>query len=231
LLSVLELFRVPLVYYSAAGVRDGVIADLAARGVGREAARLNTDERRELERMTVRYGVAREHVRKVAAFAASLFHELEPLHKLAAPYGRLLEASGYLHDVGHFISDASHHKHSYYVVANSDMPGFTARERELIANLCRYHRKALPSADHPNLKALSPEDRDALGRLIPLLRLADALDRSHAQRVTKMECTLRDGEVALDLDHSGDVGLEKWAVEMVSPLFEEVYSHRIAFRG
>jgi exopolyphosphatase/guanosine-5'-triphosphate,3'-diphosphate pyrophosphatase len=91
------------------------------------------------------------------AVATQLFEALQPLHGLAPPYGRLLEAAAYLHDVGHFIADSSHHKHSYYVVSNSDMPGFTPRERELIANLCRYHRKAPPLQEHANLRALTEE--------------------------------------------------------------------------
>jgi exopolyphosphatase/guanosine-5'-triphosphate,3'-diphosphate pyrophosphatase len=175
LLSALEKFRVPAMYHSSAGVRDGIIADLAARGVGRDLHRLRADERKEVEHMSARFGVSRAHARKVAAFAADLFEALQPVHGLPAPYGRLLEAAAYLHDVGHFISDSSHHKHSYYVVSNADLPGFTSRERQMIANLCRYHRKALPAAEHDNLKELDPEDREAFVRLIPLMRVAEGL--------------------------------------------------------
>ena len=74
-------------------------------------------------------------------------------------FGRLLEAAAYLHDIGHYVSDTRHHKHSYYLVANSDLPGFTLNERELIANLCRYHRKALPTPEHGNLQILDGEGR------------------------------------------------------------------------
>ena len=74
----------------------------------------------------------------------TIFHRLPVLAPAAARItGRLLEAASYLHDIGHYVSDTRHHKHSYYLVANSDMPGFTQDEREIIANLCRYHRKAL----------------------------------------------------------------------------------------
>jgi exopolyphosphatase/guanosine-5'-triphosphate,3'-diphosphate pyrophosphatase len=103
------------------------------------------------------------------------------------------------------------------------MPGFTARERLLIANLCRYHRKALPSADHTNLSALPPDDRKALLRLIPLLRLADALDRSHAQHVASLGCSVRNGQVLVQLEVSADASLEQWAAGRVSDLFRQVY--------
>ncbi len=230
LLSVLETFALPSVYYSAAGVRDGVVADLAARGVGRELLRLSGDDRKEVESMSARYGVARAHTRQVAGFAAALFDSLQAVHKLAPSFGRLLDAAAYLHDVGHFIADSNHHKHSYYIVSNSDMPGFTSREREFVANLCRYHRKALPAPEHSNLGRLTAEDRDALFRAIPLLRLADSLDRSHKQRVRQMDCRLADGTVHLDLQSPDDIGLEKWAAEQVSDLFAKAYQRRLSIR-
>ena len=145
LLRVLEDFRLPCLYYSAAGVRDGIIADLHARGVGRELAQLSRDQRKEVEQMSRRYGVAFPHARKVAGLAHILFTDLQPLHQLP-PHLRQTAGSRRLSArCGHFVADSNHHKHSYYLVSNSDMPGFTNRERELIANLCRYHRKSMPT--------------------------------------------------------------------------------------
>jgi exopolyphosphatase / guanosine-5'-triphosphate,3'-diphosphate pyrophosphatase len=223
LLRVLEAFSLRAVYYSAAGVRDGIIADLAARGVGRERYSLAADDRREVEQIAVRYGVPRPHARKVAALASALFRGLEPLHQLPSAYGGLLEAAAYLHDIGHFVAESSHHKHSYYAVANSELAGFTNRERELVANLCRYHRKALPAPEHANLRSLNPDERKALLLLIPLLRLADNLDRGHAQRVQSVECALRDGHVVVGLNASQDVALEQWAAERVGEAFRQIY--------
>ena len=104
-----------------------------------------------------RYGVSLERARHVADIACQLFTALHPLRKLPPASGKLLEAAAYLLDVGHYVSSAGHHKHSYYVVANSDMAGFTERERLLIAALCRYHRKSLPSAVHSAYQTLTPE--------------------------------------------------------------------------
>jgi exopolyphosphatase/pppGpp-phosphohydrolase len=90
--------------------------------------------------------------------------------------GKLLEASAYLHDAGHYISDMSHHKHSFYLVANSDMPGFTRSERTLIAMLCRYHRKSMPTVQHDAFQSLNPEGRRAVMMLAPLLRIGFGLE-------------------------------------------------------
>lgn len=223
LLRILEAFRLPSVYYSVAGVRDGIIADLAARGVGGELSRLSREQRREVERMVRKYAVAPQHARKVAEMAGVLFASLQPLHNLPPAYGKLLEAAACLHDVGHYVSDSSHHKHSYYLVANSDLPGFTGRERELIAHLCRYHRKALPAPTHTAFQGLPADEKKALLLLAPVLRLADNLDRGHEQRVKSLECQLTNGQVVLRVSSPGDPDLEQWATERAADAFRQVY--------
>lgn len=228
LLEFLQKFHLPAVYYSRAGVRDGIIADLAARNVGAERSHLSRDQRREVEGMGRRYGVSLEHARKVAEVAGLLFGALQPLHQLPPECGKLLEAAAHLHDVGHFVSDASHHKHSYYVVSNSDMAGFTERERLLIAGLCRYHRKSLPNPVHTIYQTLTAEERRILILLIPILRLADNLDRSREQRVRGVECDLRNGEVVLQVTAKGDIDLEQWGAERAGVAFRQVYNRPVA---
>jgi exopolyphosphatase/guanosine-5'-triphosphate,3'-diphosphate pyrophosphatase len=228
LLEFLREFRLPAVYYSRAGVRDGIIADLAARNVGAERSRLSPDQRREVENMGRRYGVPLNHARKIADISHLLFTALQPLHKLRPGYGKLLEAAAYLHDVGHFVSDANHHKHSWYVVANSDLAGFTQRERVLIAGLCRYHRGSLPSAGHGAYQSLTAEEQRVMMRLLPILRLADSLDRSHDQRIRGVDCRLREGPVVLQVHSRGDIDLEQWAAERAATAFQQVYQRPIA---
>lgn len=224
LLRFLTEFRLPSLYYSRAGVRDGIIADLAGRNVGAEVSRLNRDQRAEVEEMCRRYGVSLAHARKVANLAAMLFTALQPAHQLPAATGKLIEAAAYLHDVGHYISNVAHHKHSWYVVANSDMPGFTERERLAVAALCRYHRKALPNSQHNSFETLTADEKRAVNLGIPILRLADNLDRSHEQRVESIECKVRDnGDIALAIAGRGDIDLEQWAAQRASDAFRQIY--------
>jgi exopolyphosphatase/guanosine-5'-triphosphate,3'-diphosphate pyrophosphatase len=228
LFQVARSFRLSGFYYSAAGVRDGIIADLAARRVGRELSRLSREQRKVVEAMARRYGVSVPHARKVAGLAHTMFESLQPLHLLPPAAGKLLEAAAYLHDVGHYVSDTKHHKHSHYLVSNSDMPGFTERERFIIANLCRYHRRAMPGALHDNFATLNGEERKTVERLAPLLRMADSLDRSHHQLIEKMECHLRDGSVVLRLRSEADIDLEEWAGERAAEIFHQVYKHPVS---
>jgi exopolyphosphatase / guanosine-5'-triphosphate,3'-diphosphate pyrophosphatase len=227
LLHFLRSLHMPSLYYSAAGLRDGIIADLVQRGVGRELSELDRDQRRVVEAMARHYGVLLPHARKVAYLANRLFTSLHSLHGLAPANGKLLEAAAYLHDIGHYVSESRHHKHSYYLVANSDLPGFTNRERELIATLCRFHRKSMPAASHENFYALNGDERRAVTLLIPLLRIADNLDRSHAERVESLDCSLRDGQVILKLGSESDTDLEQWAVERTAETFREIYGREI----
>ncbi len=230
LLHVLEALQMPALFYSAAGVRDGIIADLATRGVDRGLCQLSADQRSVVEEMAEHYGVALRHARKVARLANDLFLGFQHLHRLPPHYGRMLEAAAYLHDTGHYVSDTRHHKHSYYLVANSDMPGFTLNEREVIANLCRYHRKAMPAAEHDNLQLLDMPDQRAVAYMIPLLRMADSLDRSHGQRIRSVECRQRDGDflIALNVASDTDIDLEIWAAERLSEIFRQVYNKPVA---
>jgi exopolyphosphatase / guanosine-5'-triphosphate,3'-diphosphate pyrophosphatase len=228
LLRILERFHVPAVYYSAAGVRDGIIADMAARGVGGELARLGREERKEVERVATRFGAQINHARRVAAFGQILFTRMQPLHQLALSQGRLLEAACYFSETGHYINDSGHHKHAYYIAANVDLSGFTNREREFIAVLCRYHRKAMPSLAHPEYQALSAEDRRPLLLLIPLLRLADNLARNPDQDEVELTgCDIQPARVVLKLKSSREPDLAQWAASRVSDVFEEVYGRSI----
>jgi exopolyphosphatase/guanosine-5'-triphosphate,3'-diphosphate pyrophosphatase len=229
-LRVLELFGQQSLYYSSAGVRDGIISDLAARGVGRELSQLSREQRSIVEAMAKRYGVALNHARHVAWLGHRLFEILRPLHQLPPAAGKLLEASAYLHDIGHFVSDLGHHKHSAYLVANSGMPGFTNKERLVIASLCRFHRKAMPQAAHPQFQTLDAESKRLVLNLAPLLRVADALDRGHEQKVRDVTSAAREGAVTLLLQADQDADLEVWAANEEAKSFREVYAVPVSLR-
>src|SRR5579884_729885 len=219
----MDLFGQRSMYYSSAGVREGIVADLAARGAGRELSWLSRDQRRTVEAMARRYGVQPKHAGKVAELSRILFDELQTLHKLPVGNGKLLEAAAYLHDIGHFVSDASHHKHSQYLVQNSDLPGFTDEERTLVAMLCRYHRKSMPQPRHAEFQELPPEMQRAVLWLAPLLRLADSLDRGHEQRVANLRVERQNGSVVLGLESDSDADLELWAAERAADIFRQIY--------
>lgn len=218
---VLDTLHLPSIYYSSAGVRDGIIADLCSRGAGRET--LNKPQLRVLEGMCKKYSVDLRNARHVAHLAAELFHGFHPLHRLSPSEGKLLEAAAYLHNTGHFISDTGHHKHSAYVVSNSDMPGFTDQERHLIAMLCRYHRKSMPASRHDSFRALNPEAKRVVNSLTPLLRLAVGLDTGRQQKVKDVECAVNGPSATVIVRGTDDIDLELWAAERAGDSFRQIY--------
>lgn len=226
--AVLHQFRIPHLAYCSAGVRDGILRDLAERGVGAERIRLDKEQRLLTENFARRFGVDLKHARKVAIFARELFLALESLHRLPPEQGRLLEAAAYLRDTGHAINDMGHHKHSQYIVANSDLAGFTDSERSEVAMLCRYHRKAPPSARHADFISLPLDRQRVVTLLSAILRLADALDRSRDQRVSSISCAVTPNGFALTLSASSDVSLERWALERAAPHFRLVFERQLS---
>lgn len=230
-LAVLERFGLPAMHYSVAGVRDGLIADLALRAAGQERASLSRDQRRATEGLARRFGVALPHARKVAAHAHALFMGLRRLHQLGPEWGGLLEAAALLRDAGHFVSGTSHHKHSWYLVIHSDLAGFTDRERALVALLCRYHRKAMPGAKHAEFVRETPSDQQAIIRLAPLLRIADALDRGRDQAIESVAVEIENNRVCLrPVGKQRGAALETWAVEQAAADFQTVYNLPLVLR-
>jgi exopolyphosphatase/guanosine-5'-triphosphate,3'-diphosphate pyrophosphatase len=227
LLRVLESLDVPELYYSAAGLRDGLIADLASRSFGRNVPTLDPHQRRTIELLARKYEVGIRHARHVAMLAGEMFQQLRTLHGLDAMDGRLLEAAAYLLDAGHFVSDSAHHKHSYYVVANSDLEGFTNQERAILALLCRYHRKSMPKASHDAFQRLTAGERGRLMKLIPLIRAADALEESQEQAVEGVGIRIKASSVQVLVESSRTVDLEMWALERTSAVFEQVYGRML----
>ena len=228
--EVMNALDVPRLYYSTAGVRDGIIADLAHRRVGREPDHLDADERRVVRALGRRYGTSANHARKVAQLAAMLFEGLHPLHRLTPAYGRILEGAAYLFNIGHFVNESRHHKHSLYLVMNADMPGFTDRERMGIANLARYHRKSMPQPSHLDFMSLDTEMRNAIVLLAPLLRIAVALDQSQEQKVDRIEVAIQDRNIELRLISDRDTDIEQWHSLRTADVFREVYGKQLVIR-
>ena len=167
------------------------------------------------------------HARQVTALAVSLFDQTSALHGLGPAERGLLEVAGLLHDVGYAISQSNHHKHSLYLIRNADLDGFGARERDLVANIARYHRKALPADRHAEYMALDDDDRTLVRRLAALLRLADGLDADHFQVVEAATVVDRGDHLRLELRARDVPDLAMWAAERNGDLFELEFGRHI----
>src|SRR5437763_16651670 len=123
------------------------------------------------------------HARQVERLSTQLFHATRPLHELGEHALRLLEPAAFLHNTGMMIESRRHHKHSFRLIKETQLPDFNDEERHEIACIARYHRRALPSTSHEEFAALSRSARKRVSALAALVRIADALDYNHDSRV------------------------------------------------
>jgi exopolyphosphatase/guanosine-5'-triphosphate,3'-diphosphate pyrophosphatase len=123
------------------------------------------------------------HARHVARLSLELFTATQSLHELDSQARRLLERAAFLHNTGMMIEARRHHKHSFRLIKETPLPDFNDEQRHEIACIARYHRRALPSASHPEYASLGRRARQRVSALAALLRIADALDYSHDGRI------------------------------------------------
>jgi exopolyphosphatase/guanosine-5'-triphosphate,3'-diphosphate pyrophosphatase len=210
------------------GVKDGVLLDLVdeLRGDRRSGVR-RTQVRQAAIALGRRYDFDENHARQTARLGLILFDATSELHRLDDEARLILELAALLHDVGHFIEDSAHHKHSYYIIANSEIGGLTDTQGELVANVARYHRKAFPKPSHAPYMALSRDKRVLVSKLASLLRIADALDQERDGKVLSLQAELDDKKLVLKPVGEGDLALERWAVQRKADLFEEVFGLKL----
>ena len=207
------------------GIKDGVLIDLAEDLVPDDGNRTRLDEIawHGATALGRRYDLDAAHGQHVARLALSLFDQLKAEHKLGDDERRVLMAASILHDIGTFIGYKRHHKHSQYIIAASEIAGFSPGDVEVIANIARYHRKSPPNDQHELFMKLKDKDRERVRLLAAMLRLADAMDREHRQHVRRVSAAVNDSTVELTLDGEGDLLLERWALQQKAGMFEKVY--------
>jgi len=176
-----------------------------------------------------RFGYEEAHSQQVARLAETIFDSLAPTEKFTRHQRTLMSAAALLHDVGYHIAHESHHKHSLYLIENSELTGFSEAERAVIANIARYHRGSPPKERHLEYAALNTPDRETVCRLGAIVRVADALDRSHDGRVSDLRCT-REGDVMQILIRSSlDCENELREAELRKEMFEQAFQCTVNF--
>lgn len=214
------------------GVRDGLLLDLV-----RDALHHDDDGRLDQQIDEAALTLGRKcrfdeaHGSHVAALAVSLFDQLADLHGLGRRERRMLSAAAILHEIGNFIGRSSHHKHSLYLIQNSSLVGLTPTEVQIVANVARYHRKSPPKVAHMAFQSLSKPDRWVVMVLGAILRVADALDRDHNQRVKNVTAFIERGRVRLVVEAEGDLFLESWSLRSRSDMFREVFGRKVVLQS
>jgi exopolyphosphatase/guanosine-5'-triphosphate,3'-diphosphate pyrophosphatase len=203
-------------------LREGLVLDYIQRNRKHiaQADRYPDVRRRSVIELAERCSYWPEHAHQVARLAGLIFDQTRAVHGLTDREREWLEYAAVLHDVGTHISYSRHHKHSYYLIKNGDLRGFEPEEIDVIALSARYHRKTPPAKSHEAFAALRPKSREAVRALSAILRLAETLDRSHAQIVTGVELDDRGKEYLIKLRTTAEAELELWAANRQIEPFE-----------
>lgn len=192
--GVVKRFGIKELTVSEYALREGVFLDTIARRRGGSMPQLRDVARRSVVDLMAACDEDPGHSEHVAHLALELFDATAHRHGLGAEARALLEAGALLANVGLVVSHDKHHKHSYYLVRNSDrLVGFTDAEIEVVAQIARYHRKSAPKASHPEWSALAEPHREVVRVGAAVLRVAIGLDRAHRRTVD-----------ALTVDDDGD---------------------------
>ncbi len=183
--------------YSDYALREGVLLDAAQR--------LDPDVDNDLRNVAIesatklsqRCDEDPKHSKSVARLACNLFDELSQLYETNVHDRLYLEAAALLANVGLVVSHARHHIHSYYIIRNADLVGFTDREIEIIAQVARYHRKSEPKLQHQQFAQLDADDQETVRFLSGILRIAIGLDRTHDGRTTSVKITRKQDDLQI----------------------------------
>lgn len=212
-----------VVVVSDASMRDGLLLDLAREVTGRQDETLARGVVHSAMGLARKYCVDMDHARAVAEMAVSLFDQLAGEHGLDGRHRLLLRVAALLHEIGGFVSGRAHHKHGLYLISNTEVFGLTRSELLIVAHVARYHRRSAPKPSHAEFMALPREDRIVVSKLAALLRIADALDRTHGREALKFTCLRRGEELVIRVHGVSDLTLERRALAEKADLFEDLH--------
>jgi exopolyphosphatase/guanosine-5'-triphosphate,3'-diphosphate pyrophosphatase len=212
---------------SHVSMRDGLLLELAREVTGKEDESLLLGVIHSATTIAEKYRVDLGHANHVGEVAVRLFDLFQADHGLTPRHRLLLRVAGLLHEVGGFVSSRAHHKHSEYLIANSEIFGLNRNEIALVSLIARYHRRSVPRPSHTSYMALSRESRVVVNKLAAMVRVADALIRGHRRRSSDISLQRQGDELIVSLPSGRDVLLEERALETKSDLFEDIFGVKI----
>jgi len=185
--------------------------------------------RASVQALADRSGVDRAHAAHVARLALRIFDQTEALHRYRTGERELLEYAVLLHETGMHVSYQSHHKHSYYLISHAGLRGFTADQVAVMANVARYHRKSTPAGEDDNFAQLSSSQQEIVRRLVAIVRVADALDRSRSRAVRDVHVDCEDHRILFRLRLRNSADVELAAAAKRGGYFGKVFERDVDF--
>jgi exopolyphosphatase / guanosine-5'-triphosphate,3'-diphosphate pyrophosphatase len=228
--ALLEHFALPGFLYSELGLRDGILSQMLAEQDAKTTAHQVFERERWQGVLATckRYGVDPRQADPVRQHALQLFRDMQSVHELPPEYGSWLEAAAMMRDVGKFMNYQGHHRHAQYIIANSELFGFTPQQRAIMSAIARYLGKSRPDPEDRTMRPIPPEEFTRVQRAVVLLRLAVALNQDRASDVLKVTLRVYPKRVLMELS-PGRTGaeLELWSLRKEGDYFREVFRREL----
>lgn len=172
-----------------------------------------------------KFGCEESHAQQVMQLCESIFKQTKALHGLDERYLLILKLAALLHDIGHYVNDQAHHKHSQYLIAASSIIGLTKHQLAQVAIVARNHRRYAIHFSPSQLPEFTSEEKIQLSKLIAIIRIANALDRTHSNSVSALKIKIRKEKrlVTFKAQINRNIPLERWAFKYNKKLFSKLF--------
>ena len=228
--ALLERMELKGFRYSRLGLRDGVLAQM----LGDVDVRASVHRTLEAERwrgvleVCRRYGFDPRKAEPERLHVVQLFDQMQHVHELPAEYRLWLQAAAMMQEVGKFMNHQGHHRHTQYIIANSEIFGFSPEQRAIVAAIARYLGKSRPVSEDPPMRSVPAEEHAHVERAVVLLRMAQALNQDRATAAVKVRTKVYPKRVLLQLlPARGGAELEQWSLKKEAPYFREVFRREL----
>jgi exopolyphosphatase/guanosine-5'-triphosphate,3'-diphosphate pyrophosphatase len=224
-----DKFKSKEIFVANVNLRDGLIKEIAQGVAWNES--VQSQIVRTATRLGKRYDFDQQHANQVAFLACRLFDQLKAVHGIEDRHQIILHLAGLLHEIGIYVNNRSYHKHSMYLIRNSEFFGVSSNDLLLISLVARYHRRAMPMPTHEDYSVLSRSDRILVAKLASILRIAVALDSTRQQRIQAFECIATAKEVQIVVEKIGELAIEAAELQNGSAMFEQLFGARVSLVG
>jgi len=228
--SMMQRLGLGAIRYSPLSLRDGILAQMLADTDIRASVHRAVEEERwsGVLRVARRYGVDMKQAEPVRAHAVKLFDLLARVHQLPEEYRFWLASAAVMNDVGKFMNHQGHHRHTQYIIANSEIFGFSPVQRAIVSAIARYLGKSRPDAEDRPMRFVPPDEHFSIRRAIVLLRLAVALNQDKASDTLRVAVKIYPKSVVLQLHASrGNAELESWSARKEAAYFREIFRREL----
>jgi exopolyphosphatase/guanosine-5'-triphosphate,3'-diphosphate pyrophosphatase len=224
--TLLERMELKGFRYSPLGLRDGMLQQMLADVDIRASAHQTMEAERWEGVLEVcrRYGFDPRKAEPERAHVVQLFDQLQSVHELPAEYRLWLQAAAMMQEVGKFMNHQGHHRHTHYIIANSEIFGFSPEQRAIVAAIARYLGKSRPEPMDRPMRSVPMEEHTHVQRAVLLLRMAQALNQDRATAAVGIRMHVYPKRVVLELKPvRGGAELEAWALKKEAGYFREVF--------